>query len=109
MFFDPTALGEDARSPWPAWRAHPLLFPFLHGHAGGVLGLEVPADRQPLWDSTIRAIESELAAEQEGYRQATLAHLTVLLIELARLARDSNDWWPICAAAANRCWPTYSR
>jgi AraC-like DNA-binding protein len=88
VFFDPTALGEDARSPWPAWRAHPLLFPFLHGRAGGVLGLEVPDDRQPLWDSTIRAIESELAVQQEGYRQAVLAHLTVLLIELARLARD---------------------
>jgi AraC family transcriptional regulator, transcriptional activator of pobA len=91
VFFDPTALGEDARSPWPAWRAHPLLFPFLHGRAGGVLGLEVPGDRQPLWDNTIRSIESELAAQQEGYRQAALAHLTVLLIELARLARNSTD------------------
>ena len=91
VFFDPTALGEDARSPWPAWRAHPLLFPFLHGRAGGVLGLEVPVDRQPLWDNTIRSIESELAGQQEGYRQAALAHLTVLLIELARLARDSPD------------------
>src|SRR5438309_11189541 len=43
VFFDPAALGEDARSPWPAWRAHPLLFPFLHGRAGGILPLEVPA------------------------------------------------------------------
>src|SRR5262249_4071987 len=28
VFFDPAALGEDARSPWPTWRVHPLLFPF---------------------------------------------------------------------------------
>ena len=88
VFFDPAALGEDARSPWPAWRAHPLLFPFLHGHAGGVLRLEVPAARRPAWDNAIRAIETELTAGEEAYRQAALAHLTLLLIELARLARD---------------------
>jgi AraC family transcriptional activator of pobA len=88
VFFDPGALGEDARSPWPAWRAHPLLFPFLHGHSGGVLRLEVPADRRPVWDNAIRSIETELSAGREGYGQAILAHLTLLLIELARLARD---------------------
>jgi AraC family transcriptional activator of pobA len=87
VFFDPAALGEDGRSPWPAWRGHPLLFPFLHGHSGGVLRLEVPEARQPLWDNVIRSIEAELTARQEGYRQAALAHLTLLLIELARLSR----------------------
>jgi AraC-like DNA-binding protein len=86
VFFDPAALGEDARSPWPAWRAHPLLFPFLHGHAGGILSLQVPAARRSAWDAAIRSIESELLARQDGYRQATLAHLTLLLIDLARLA-----------------------
>jgi len=86
VFFDPAALGEDGRSPWPAWRAHPLLFPFLHGHAGGILRLEVPAARRPAWDAAIRSIESELLARQDGYRQAALAHLTLLLIDLARLA-----------------------
>jgi AraC family transcriptional regulator, transcriptional activator of pobA len=89
VFFDPAALGEDARSPWPAWRAHPLLFPFLHGHSGGVLRLEVPADRRSVWENAIRSIETELSAGEEGYRQAALAHLTLLLIELARLARDA--------------------
>ena len=88
VFFDPAALGEDARSPWPSWRAHPLLFPFLHGYAGGMLRLEVPQARRSAWDNAIRSIEAELTARQEGYRQAALAHLTVLLIELARLARD---------------------
>lgn len=88
VFFDPAALGEDGRSPWPAWRGHPLLFPFLHGHSGGVLRLEVPAARRSAWDNTIGSIEAELTARQEGHRQAALAHLTLLLIELARLARD---------------------
>ena len=87
VFFDPAALGEDGRSPWPAWRAHPLLFPFLHGQAGGILRLEVPATRRSAWDAAIRSIETELGTRQDGYRQAALAHLTLLLIDLARLAR----------------------
>ena len=87
VFFDPAALGEDGRSPWPAWRAHPLLFPFLHGQAGGILRLEVPATRRSAWDAAISSIETELGTRQDGYRQAALAHLTLLLIDLARLAR----------------------
>ncbi|MGD1205941.1 helix-turn-helix transcriptional regulator [Mycobacterium seoulense] len=86
VFFDPAALGEDGRSPWPAWRAHPLLFPFLHGHAGGILRLHVPDERRPAWDAAIASIEAELRERQDGYRQAALAHLTLLLIDLARLA-----------------------
>jgi AraC-like DNA-binding protein len=88
VFFDPAALGEDGRSPWPAWRGHPMLFPFLHGLSGGVLRLEVPVSRRPMWDNAISSIEAELTARQEGYRQAALAHLTLLLIDLARLAVD---------------------
>lgn len=88
VFFDPAALGEDSRSPWPTWQAHPLLFPFLHGQTGGVLCLEVPADRRSVWDDAIRSMQTELTRRQDGYRQAVLAHLTLLLIELARLARD---------------------
>jgi AraC-like DNA-binding protein len=88
VFFDPAALGGDGRSPWPAWRAHPLLFPFLHAQSDGLLQLKVPAARRTLWDGAIRSIEAELAARQEGYRQAALAHLTLLLIDLARLAGD---------------------
>ncbi len=88
VFFDPAALGEDGRSPWPAWRAHPLLFPFLHGRSGGLLRLEVPADRRSAWEGAIASIETELTGRQEGYQQAALAHLTLLLIDLARLAVD---------------------
>ncbi|MGV0808738.1 helix-turn-helix domain-containing protein [Mycolicibacterium setense] len=88
VYFDPDALGYDAGSPWPTWQAHPLLFPFLHGKSGGVLRLRGPADRQPFWDSVIQSIEAELGARREGFRQAALAHLTLLLIDLARLADD---------------------
>ncbi|MFG1930227.1 helix-turn-helix transcriptional regulator [Mycobacterium sp. NPDC048908] len=87
VFFDPAAL-DDGRSPWPSWRAHPLLFPFMHGKSSGLLQLTVPAARQPLWSAAIASIETELAERKDGYRQAALAHLTLLLIDVARLADD---------------------
>lgn len=88
VFFDPDALGSDGRSPWPSWQSHPLLFPFLHGRSGGLLQLAVPPDRKSMWDSMIRSIEDELDGRRDGYRQAALAYLTLLLIDLARLAGD---------------------
>jgi AraC-like DNA-binding protein len=88
VFFDPAALDGKGRSPWPSWRRHPLLFPFVHGQSSGLLQLTVPAARQPVWDNVIDSIEAELAARKEGYRQAALAHLTLLLIDVARLAGD---------------------
>ncbi len=91
VFFDPAALDGDGRSPWPAWRVHPLLFPFVHGHASGLLEMKVPAERQPVWANVIDSIEAELAGRQEGYRQASLAQLTLLLIDIARLATDVVD------------------
>jgi AraC family transcriptional regulator, transcriptional activator of pobA len=91
VFFDPAALDGDGRSPWPAWRVHPLLFPFVHGQSSGLLQLTVPAERQPVWASVIDSIEAELAGRQEGYRQAALAQLTLLLIDIARLASDVVD------------------
>jgi AraC family transcriptional regulator, transcriptional activator of pobA len=87
VFFDAAALG-DAGLPSPAWRTHPLLFPFLHGHSGGVLRLQVPVGRREFWTATIAAIDTELAGRLDGHRQAALAHLTLLLIDLARLADD---------------------
>ncbi|HEV2345301.1 MAG TPA: AraC family transcriptional regulator [Actinocrinis sp.] len=88
VFFDPAALGGDGQAPWPSWRSHPLLFPFLHGIPGGLLRLYVPPERQSAWSTTIAAIETELADRAEGYRQAALAHLTLLLVDVARLAAD---------------------
>lgn len=88
VFFDPAALNEGGRSPWPTWRSHPLLFPFLHGRAGGLLHLQVPPHRKAFWDNAIESMEAELLARQEGYREAVLAHLTLLLIDLARMTDD---------------------
>ncbi|MDT5191053.1 MAG: hypothetical protein QOI28_3304 [Mycobacterium sp.] len=88
VFFDPAAMNEGARSPWPTWRSHPLLFPFLHGRTGGLLHLQVPPHRKAFWDNAIESMEAELLARREGYREAVLAHLTLLLIDLARMTDD---------------------
>ena len=88
LFFDPAALDGDGRSPWPSWRVHPLLFPFVHGQSSGLLQLKVPVTRQPVWATVIDSIEAELAGRQQGYRQAALALLTLLLIDIVRLAGD---------------------
>ena len=88
VVFDPATLGKEGQSPWPTWRTHPLLFPFLHGHSGGVLRLELPKPLRRRWDSAIASIEAELSGRQDGYRQAALAHLTLLLIDVARIAGD---------------------
>lgn len=91
LFFDPAAMGGDTLPPWAAWRAHPLLFPFLHGQSGGLLRLRLPAGRRAAWDTAIAAIDEELTGRRDGYRQAALAHLTLLLIDVARLAGDVVD------------------
>jgi len=88
VFFDPAAFDEGTRSPWPTWRSHPLLFPFLHGRTGGLLHLQVPQDRRSFWDNAINSMEVELSTRREGYRQAVLAQLTLLLIDLARMTDD---------------------
>ena len=88
VFFDHSVLGGTGTPLWPAWNGHPLLFPFLHGRPGGLLELHLPPDRRAAWDTAIRAIETELSDRQEGYRQAAVSHLTLLLIDVARMAGD---------------------
>ncbi len=88
IFFDPAAVGGETLPPWGSWRAHPLLFPFLHGRSGGLLALTLTAARRSAWDRVVESMEDELTVRREGYRQAVLAHLTLLLIDVARLAGD---------------------
>lgn len=88
VFFDHSVIGGAGTPLWPAWNGHPLLFPFLHGRPGGLLELRLPTERRPLWDNAIAAIETELADRRDGYRQAAVSHLTLLLIDVSRLSDD---------------------
>jgi AraC-like DNA-binding protein len=87
VFFAQEAVSHEGTRA-ASWRSHPLLYPFLHGTPTGLLRLRVPAAERPDWSRTIDALETELAQGRDGYRQAALAHLTLLLVSVARLAGD---------------------
>jgi AraC-like DNA-binding protein len=80
----------ERRSPGSlgSWRAHPLLFPFVGRRGGGVQRLPVPEADRAAWTRRFADLERELRERREGYAEAALARLTLLLVELARLAAD---------------------
>jgi AraC-like DNA-binding protein len=63
----------------------------------------VPAPEQPAWVERLATLDMELRARRDGYTEAVLAHLTLLLVAVSRLTTDvphelqlSNE--PILAA-----------
>jgi AraC-like DNA-binding protein len=67
VFFSPEVLGDQAPGAFLSWRAHPLLFPFVGGPAGGAQRLKVPPEERRSWSERFSAL---------------------LLVELSRLAAD---------------------
>jgi AraC family transcriptional activator of pobA len=88
VFFPPAVFDPPAPGAFLSWRAHPLLFPFVRGSAGGAQRLSVPPEDRPDWTARWQALERELRERRDGYRDAVLAHLTLLLVEVSRLAAD---------------------
>ncbi len=86
--FPPEALGLQVPGVFLSWRAHPLLFPFVGGAVGGAQRLKVPLEEQDSWSERFSALDLELSRRRDGYREAALAHLTLLLVEVSRLAAD---------------------
>ena len=88
VFFPPEVLGPQAPGTFLSWRAHPLLFPFVRGAAGGAQRLKVPPAERPSWSERFFALDLELSRRRDGYQEAVLAHLTLLLVGVSRLAAD---------------------
>ena len=86
--FPPDAVERRSPGTFGSWRAHPLLFPFVGGSGGGVQRLPVPETEREAWLRRFGDLERELRERREGHAEAALAHLTLLLVELARLAAD---------------------
>jgi len=65
-----------------------VLFPFAQGAVGGVQRMKAPAAERPSWSEHLPALERELSERRDGYHEAVLAHLTLLLVGVSRLATD---------------------
>lgn len=87
VFFLTDAFGSSSSGVRLSWRAHPLLFPFVGGAAGAAQRLHVPPDERPAWSARMVAFHEELHRSDSGHHEAVKAHLTLLLVEVARLAR----------------------
>jgi AraC family transcriptional regulator, transcriptional activator of pobA len=72
---------------YSSWRAHPLLFPFARGVERSQR-FRVPAAEQPEWVERFAVLDAELRARRDGYHEAVLAHLTLLLVAVSRLSTD---------------------
>jgi AraC-like DNA-binding protein len=88
VFFLPEVLGTRTPSAFLSWRAHPLLFPFVRGAAGGAQRLKVPPSERPSWSERLSTLDLELRQRRDGYQEAVLALLTLLLVGVSRLAAD---------------------
>jgi AraC family transcriptional activator of pobA len=89
VFFPPEVLGFQAPGAFLSWRAHPLLFAFVRSAGNpGAQRLKVPPAERPSWSERLLALDRELCQRRDGYREAVLSHLTLLLVGVGRLATD---------------------
>ncbi|MGZ4286561.1 MAG: AraC family transcriptional regulator [Solirubrobacteraceae bacterium] len=88
VYFPPQGLGPNAPEALLGWRAHPLLLPFARGAAAGAQRLRVPPDRRRWWSTHLSELDRELRQRHDGYHEAAVANLTLLLVDIARFARD---------------------
>jgi AraC-like DNA-binding protein len=91
VYFPAEGLGPHAPDALLSWRAHPLLLPFARGAGTGAQRVRVPADRRHWWRTHLADLDRELDRRGEGYREAAVAILTLLLVDVARLASDIVD------------------
>jgi len=89
VFFPPEVMGPHAPGAFLSWRAHPLLFPFVRGVGNpSTQRLRVPPAERASWSERFATLDAELRQRKDGHREAALSHLTILLVELSRLAVD---------------------
>jgi AraC family transcriptional activator of pobA len=91
VFFPAEVLAPSGSMAFLSWRSHPLLFPFVAGvdrPGGAARRLVVPPEDRPAWSLRLSALDLELRERREGYREAALAYLTLLLVGVSRLAAE---------------------
>jgi AraC family transcriptional regulator, transcriptional activator of pobA len=91
VLFPAEVLAPSSSDVFLSWRAHPLLFPFVRSvdrPGGGARRLVVPPEERPAWSAHLSALDLELRERRDGYREAALAYLTLLLVGVSRLAAE---------------------
>ncbi len=83
-FFPPDAIDPAALR---AWRSHPLLAPFVRS-GGGIQRIPVPEPERQRLVGHYRELDRELRDRRDGFAEAALARLTLLLVDVRRLATD---------------------
>jgi len=68
--------------------SNPLLLPFLRlvGSQSGYF--HITRQKQPMWTQYLQSLQTELHLKQPGYKEAARAYLTLILVEVARLAPE---------------------
>jgi AraC family transcriptional regulator, transcriptional activator of pobA len=90
VYFPADVIRPGAPGAYSSWRAHPLLFPFARG-ADRAQRLHIPAAERDEWVARFGALDTELRTRRDGHVEAALAHLTLLLVAVARLPADVSD------------------
>jgi AraC-like DNA-binding protein len=90
LWFPADVIRAGTPGAYSSWRAHPLLFPFARG-IDRAQRLRVPAADRGGWVERFARLEAELRARRDGYQEAALAHLTLVLVAAARLSTDVAD------------------
>jgi AraC family transcriptional regulator, transcriptional activator of pobA len=89
VFFSPEVLGKQVPEAFFAWQAHPLLHPFASGGGSGTgRRIRVPEADRAWWTMRLAELDRELGDRRDGFGEAAMALLTLLLVALARLASD---------------------
>ena len=91
VFFPSDLVDPDAPSSPAAWRAHPMLYPFTRLRRPGGRLLHVAPGERAAWLTALTALDDELRTRRDGYAEAAQAHVTLLLVRLARLDTDVPD------------------
>lgn len=78
VFFPPDVVEDGGPGAFLSWRAHPLLFPFVRGVAGGAQRLRVPPDARAGFSERLAALERELRERRDGYDEAASRRVTTV-------------------------------
>jgi len=92
VFFPAEVLAPSDSGAFFAWRSHPLLFPFVASAdrpgESAARRLVVPEEQRVSWSARFSELDLELEKRWDGYREAALAHLMLLLVGISRLAAE---------------------